>query len=154
MNKRCLYFDTDSVIFTAKENEYIPPTGIFLGELTNEIATKEEPDSFITKFLSCGPKNYGMEIYRPLSNTYDYLIKVKGLSLNFETKSLINFQSMKEMIDKSIIDNPIRYSVPQTIFKTNNFNDIQTKNSYKIYQLVYDKRMSFKDYTTLPFGYK
>jgi len=154
LGQRCLYFDTDSVIFTAKNDEYIPETGIFLGQLTNEIATKEEPDSYITKFISCGPKNYGIEILRPKSNTYDYLIKVKGLSLNFETNSLINFNSMKDLINKTIIDDPILYNVPQTVFKTSDYNEIQTKDSYKIYKLVYDKRMLFSDYTTFPFGYK
>ena len=154
LQKRCLYFDTDSVIFTAKNNEYIPETGIFLGELTNEISTNEEPNSYITKFISCGPKNYGIEIYRPNTNKYDYLIKVKGLSLNFETDSLINFNSMRDLINKSIIDDPVLLNIPQTIFRTSNFNEIQTKNTYKIYQLVYDKRMLNSDYTTLPFGYK
>ena len=153
LGRRCLYFDTDSVIFTAKPGEYMPQTGIFLGELTNEIATKEEPDSYITKFISCGPKNYGMEIYHPKSQTRDYIIKVKGLSLNFETNIVINFNSMKELIDRTIIDYPMIYNVPQTIFKRNNFSDIMTKEGHKIYKLVSDKRMLFKDYTTLPFGY-
>ena len=154
LGKRCLYFDTDSVVFTARTDDDIPETGIYLGQLTNEIKTQEEPNSYITQFISCGPKNYGIEIYRPKTDKFDYIIKVKGLSLNFETDILINFKSMKDLIDRTIINEPIIYNIPQTRFQTTIFNDIITKSANKLYKLVYDKRMLFRDYTTLPFGYK
>ncbi|KAF4518576.1 hypothetical protein B566_EDAN015731 [Ephemera danica] len=57
LGERILYYDTDSVIFTQKPGEFTPPTGEFLGELTDECADYGE-NSFITEFVSNGPKNY------------------------------------------------------------------------------------------------
>jgi hypothetical protein len=154
LGKRCLYFDTDSAIFYAKPEDYIPKTGLYLGELTDEIKSNDEPDAFITKFLSCGPKNYCYEVFKPIKNKFDYVIKIKGLSLNFDTNKLINFASMKNIIDLHIQSQHSCINIPQLKFITNNFNEIQTKNALKSFQLVFDKRMLFTDYTTLPFGFK
>ena len=51
---RVLYFDTDSVIFTSQPDEWIPPLGDYLGELTNEL----DDGDYITTFAAGGPKNY------------------------------------------------------------------------------------------------
>ena len=155
LKNRCLYFDTDSVIFTAFPHEFIPETGIFLGELTNEVISPECPDNYITKFLSLGPKNYCYEIFNPLNEERKFICKIKGFSLNFETNEIITFESMKNLIIQ-YIENSKKDSlkIPQTKFITNEFNEIRTNNTEKILQLVYDKRMLFEDYTTLPFGYK
>ncbi len=67
LREKVLYFDTDSVIFTARQGEYIPPTGLFTGDLTNEITTKDEPEASIAKFASCGSKNYSYEVCHPNS---------------------------------------------------------------------------------------
>ncbi len=45
-----------SIIFTENEGEFSPKTGIYLGQLTDEVKTKVEPDAYITKFVSCGAK--------------------------------------------------------------------------------------------------
>ena len=37
LGERCIYSDTDSVIFVSKEGDWVPETGPFLGELTDEI---------------------------------------------------------------------------------------------------------------------
>lgn len=48
-----LYYDTDSVIYSWKEDQPFNPTGIFLGEMTDELG--EDP---IMEFGSAGPKSY------------------------------------------------------------------------------------------------
>jgi hypothetical protein len=154
LGKRCLYFDTDSAIFYAKPDDYIPKTGLYLGELTDEVKTVNEPDAYITKFLSCGPKNYCYEIFNPNQNKFEYVIKIKGLSLNFETNKLINFDSMKNIIDLHIQSQDTCINIPQFKFVTNNFNEVETKNFLKSFQLVFDKRVLNSDYTTLPFGFQ
>ena len=53
LNEQVLYYDTDSVIYSCKEGEIKIPTGIFLGEMTDEL----EGDG-ITVFGSAGPKSY------------------------------------------------------------------------------------------------
>ena len=52
LQQRVLYFDTDSVIFTSQPDEWMPPLGDYLGELTNEL----DDDDYITTFVSGGPK--------------------------------------------------------------------------------------------------
>ena len=42
LERRVLYFDTDSIIFTQKNEEWAPPVGDFLGDLTNELARTEK----------------------------------------------------------------------------------------------------------------
>ena len=54
---RTLSFDTDSVIFTSRPGEWVPPLGDYLGELTNEF----DDEHHITTFVSGGPKNYAYQ---------------------------------------------------------------------------------------------
>jgi len=51
LGKRVLYFDTDSVIYSAKPGEEMLPTGEFLGDLTDELE-KYGPGSYISEFVS------------------------------------------------------------------------------------------------------
>ena len=37
LQERVLYCDTDSVIFTSKEGDWVPPLGPYLGDLTDKI---------------------------------------------------------------------------------------------------------------------
>ncbi|KAL0149348.1 hypothetical protein M9458_055386 [Cirrhinus mrigala] len=55
LGDRLLYCDTDSLIYTAKDGEYEPPLGPYLGDLTDEVG----PGDHITLFSSAGPKSYG-----------------------------------------------------------------------------------------------
>ena len=41
LGKRVLYHDTDSIIFSVKDGEYVPPLGTYLGQLTDEFTCKE-----------------------------------------------------------------------------------------------------------------
>ena len=41
LGKRVLYHDTDSIIFSVKDGEYVPPLGTYLGQLTDELTCKE-----------------------------------------------------------------------------------------------------------------
>ena len=56
IDKRVLYFDTDSIIYLSREGEYDPPLGDYLGEFNDEI--KKKGASHIVEFVSAGPKNY------------------------------------------------------------------------------------------------
>ena len=177
LGERCLYCDTDSVIFTTKPGEYIPETGQFIGDLTNEVTTPDEPEAYITKFASCRSKNYAYEVYYPNSDTKKYFVKVKGLSLNFITSNIVNFHVMKTLIDDAVAyqtkfqvnqnndeeeemevnQHPAEkmvIDVPQKQILVTKYNDLITKETIKKYRFVYGKRKIVpEDYTTLPFGY-
>ena len=141
LQTRVIYHDTDSVMFTSKPGQDNPKLGEFIGELSNELATNEEPDAYITKFVSCGSKNYCYEIFYPNSQERKYVCKVKGLSLNFSTSNIVNFNSMKQLIDNYIENYCIAdrgegesyknikvLNVPQKQIRVDSFLDIYTKN--------------------------
>ncbi len=84
LDDRVLYYDTDSIIFISKPNQYEPVLGDYLGWFTNEI--KDKDGKYIIEFVSGGPKNYG---YCTESvNTY---FKVKGIASNYTAEQQLNF---------------------------------------------------------------
>ena len=159
LGKRVMYFDTDSVIFssdTNKENEFMPHTGNFLGELTNELSCKDlncSRDScqghYIVEFVCCGPKNYSYKL-----NTGEVVCKVRGFSLSHQNSLLLNFESMKESLmcwkkgeKKQLI------TVKTEIQRDKLTSCLYTKQVEKQYGVVLDKRQVLDDFTTVPFGY-
>ena len=99
LGSRVLYYDTDSIIFSVKNSDdYVPHSGEYLGELTNELICKElgcknenSSGHWIEEFISCGPKNYTFRV-----NAGEIVCKVRGFSLNHRASLVINFDSMKE----------------------------------------------------------
>ncbi len=155
MQERCLYFDTDSIIFTQNNEEFKPKTGYYLGELTDEVVSLKEPNNYITKFISCGAKNYAYEIFNPDTNQKKYICKVKGLTLNFKTSSIVNFDSMKELLTDFVNHNERKIiNVPQFNIKTNNFYEVKSVDTNKIYRINYDRRVLKPDLSSRPFGFK
>ena len=100
LGNRVLYNDTDSIIFSVKDGEYVPPLGTYLGQLTDELTCKELDcknqycsGHWIEEFVSCGPKNYSFRV-----NTGEIVCKVRGFSLNYKSSLILNFESMKEAL--------------------------------------------------------
>ena len=153
LGERCLYFDTDSVIFTHKAEEWKPETGYYLGQLTDEVITPKEPNNYITEFISGGAKNYAYKKYNPDTKKTEYVCKVKGLSLNFETSSFVNFRSMKQLMQEFVeTENQSIIDVPQFNIRTTNFYDVFSETVTKKC-INYDRRIIQKDLTTRPFGF-
>ena len=156
LDKRVLYHDTDSVIFSHVSGEYFPPVGEFLGELTNELDCKDvgcrgcSEGHWITDFVSCGPKNYAFKL-----NTGETSCKVRGFSLNYTAQQTINFTSMvktlqawynqEENEEMNIVK--LRFQVSKKEAK------IFTIRPPKKYRAVYDKRQVKENFETVPFGY-
>ena len=149
LQRRVLYFDTDSVIFTQRDGEYEPPTGEFLGDLKCE--TDGEP---ITAFVSGGPKNYA---YRLESG--ETVCKIRGFTLGSGNARLLNFDTMEDMVLKdglrggASVDalNPfnVRSDRSGALRSTGG-----AEGSTKRYRLVYDKRAVLPDgVSTVPFGW-
>ena len=96
LGDRVLYYDKDSVIYKTKRGQDKLPLGSFLGEFTDEI-----DGDVIVEFCSGGAKNYGY-----LTKKGKVECKVRGFSLNYETKQVLNYQTMKENILKEL-DEPL-----------------------------------------------
>jgi hypothetical protein len=145
LDRRVLYFDTDSIIYKKDSTSYEPEIGDFLGEFTNEIDPSEGNE--IVEFVSAGPKNYAYRLDTGISHC-----KVKGFSLNYEASKLIDFDKIKQIVSK---DRELKEHVKQnTIVRNKKDWSLKTKNNLKVYQLVYDKRIILSDLTTIPYGYK
>jgi hypothetical protein len=160
LGDRVLYYDTDSVIFTSGPNDiYTPPLGNYLGELTNELLCKDVgctnregncEGHWIKEFVGCGPKNYAYKL-----NSGQVLCKVRGFTLNHEGSQVLNFETMKQALDKFMKNEKEEIVLVKTQICRNKkdpcvYNKIVKKN----YSMIYDKRVILKNLTSVPFGYK
>ena len=157
LGKRVLYHDTDSIIFSVKDREYVPPLGTYLGQLTDELTCKEMGCSkqgcsghWIEEFISCGPKNYSFRV-----NTGEIVCKVRGFSLNYKSSLILNFESMKEALvawkrneKKELVT--VKTELVRDKYKPKVFNRVISKH----YGVVYDKRKVLPDFTSIPFGFR
>ena len=95
LGERAFYYDTDSIIYVSNTNtnEYEPPTGTLLGEMTNELSCYGTA-SYIT---SGGPRFHAYKIKKP-DGTESSTCKVKGIRLNYSNAEKINFDSIRDLV--------------------------------------------------------
>ena len=158
LGERVLYHDTDSIIFTESDKDtYTPPTGDYLGQLTNELCCKEvdcegcEEGHWITEFVSCGPKNYSFKL-----NTGQIICKVRGFSLNYRNSQIVNFQSMKDTLFSWKKKENVELVTVTTEIARHKYADphLYTRDVEKRYSVVYNKRRVLDNFATVPYGYK
>ena len=144
LDTRCLYFDTDSVIFVEKKNDPNPiAIGDFLGQLTDELPSGHH----ISTFIGAGPKNYAYKV-----SNGDEVLKVRGFTLNYRNAQVLNYDSVRELLlnrPKDTMTVPecnkiVRDPVTQTLFN---------RPEAKTYSVVYTKRRLVDNMDTVPFGY-
>lgn len=87
-----MYYDTDSDIYKWRPGQVEIPLEVFLGDFTDEV----EGDPII-EFASGGAKNYGYEIMGGKVEC-----KVRGFSLNYRNKLLLNFYALRDNILKEL----------------------------------------------------
>jgi hypothetical protein len=145
LDRRVLYFDTDSIIYKKIPGAYEPKLGDFLGEFTNEIDPSEGNE--IVEFVSAGAKNYAFKLDSGITHC-----KVKGFTLNFKTSKIIDFEKIKNIVSS---DTLLTETVENnTIVRDKKDWSLRTKSQNKVYRLVYDKRVIQHDLSTLPYGFK
>jgi hypothetical protein len=160
LGERVLYYDTDSVIFSSGPNDvYSPSLGNYLGELTNELlckdvgCTKKQGGNceghWIKEFVGCGPKNYAYKL-----NSGQVLCKVRGFTLNHEGSQVLNFETMKETLNKFIQNEKEEVVIVKTQICRNKKDPcVYNKIIKKRYSMVYDKRLILQNLSSVPFGY-
>jgi len=102
LDRQVLYFDTDSVVYKydPKNEDHIKlENGDLLGEWTDEL----EGDKMVGTFVSGGPKNYSYELLTPEGKT-KYKTKVKGFTLNVETKEHLSHNKILDIIRETLSD--------------------------------------------------
>ncbi|KAL0148364.1 hypothetical protein M9458_056344, partial [Cirrhinus mrigala] len=147
LGDRLLYCDTDSLIYTAKDGEYEPPLGPYLGDLTDEVG----PGDHITLFSSAGPKSYGY-----VTAKGKVCMKVKGITLNAVNSEVITLDSLVGLVDHYVTerDNSLHVLAHNDTIVRNKKNlTLHNKSFVKKFKVVYDKRVLLPDFTTLPYGF-
>lgn len=163
LQKRVIYFDTDSVIFSQKSDEPTLPLGDFLGDLTDELQEYGR-GAFINEFVSGGPKNYAYCVRVPNSSLLHYKCKVKGFTLNSKNSEKINFSSIKEMVlkfmkaphpndDDELDENDNYIITEEKKIRRHGIGRIYTKTETKLYKITSGKRKISNEFDTFPWGY-
>ena len=130
------------MIFVSSPGMVEPPTGDYLGQLTNELPSGH----YIEEFVSGGPKNYATRL-----DNGDETVHVRGFTINFRNSQLINFEAIKDMVlhgsDGPTLINP--HKITRDVRKRKIVNKVESKK----YSLVYTKRVVLPDLSTIPYGY-
>lgn len=148
LGNRCVYADTDSVIFVSGEDLADPPLGNYLGELTSEIPH----GTIITEFVTIAPKSYAIKICEASTPHKEVQVNIrcKGFTLTGRAKDLVNIETMKNILFKNV---PLK--TPAFCIKTMPKSGfVYNQTSDKVLKFTFDKRIVQKDFTTLPYGYK
>ena len=143
LQKRVLYFDTDSIIYADDGTKHIK-TGDMLGDMTDELSGKG-----ITNFVSTGPKSYSFKY-----GSDEEKSAIKGFTLNHENSSIIlNHDSMSKIVKKQIRE----LTVVNENKITRKDREIVNKYCEKVFKFGYDKRVirqiNEDCIDTLPYGY-
>jgi predicted MarR family transcription regulator len=124
-----------------------------LGELTDELEEYGE-GSYLTEFVSAGPKNYSYKVYSTRDKRIHEIVKVKGICLDYTTVKHINARAMKRKVHAFVKGgNEEETSVVSWKIRRLSDHKIVTRAERKKYRVVYDKRIVLRDFTTHPYGY-
>lgn len=130
------------MIYITKPGEVEPPTGDYLGDLTNELP----PGNYIETFIGGGAKNYSYRL-----DNGEEICHVRGFTLNYKNSQLINFDVIKDMVlhgtEGATLVNT--HKISRDLRKRKVYNRVESKK----YRLVYTKRVVLPDLTTVPYGY-
>ena len=146
LQERVLYYDTDSVVYVHEPSKPDPPLGDYLGDLTDELK-----GDYITTFISGGPKNYGY-----VTNTGEAILKIRGITLNYDASKTINVDVMRHLVELYVdchIQDKVTVTIPYKITRDKKERNIVTKRTKKDYRIVYNKRVVRENYETVPYGY-
>ena len=143
LDRRVLYYDTDSIIYVSKPGFYEPNIGDYLGDLTDEL-----DGDYIVTFVSGGPKNYSYE-----TNAGKKVCKVRGFTLNHANSLTINFDVMKDMVNAPEHIDAVHIVNPSKICRDGKRNVLYNRRQSKKYKIVYTKRAIQPDLDTLPYGF-
>lgn len=154
LGSRAIYQDTDSCIYICSEEpgQYEPPLGPLLGDLSDELSAYGS-GSHIIEFVSGGPKFYAYAVQKSNGEIF-YVLKVKGIRLNFENSALINFNSVKELVIRQAEGADSTITINPQVIRTTRFHGVVSRVESKICRPVYTKRRFLGLDRSYPFGFK
>jgi hypothetical protein len=121
-----------------------------LGDLTNELEEYGK-DSYITEFVSGGPKNYAFSVFCPSTGIHITKCKAKGITLNYNNSKVVNFASLKNMVVED--PTPVHVHNSKKIIRKHGghvFSAAETKE----YKIVYTKRRLIDGFDSVTYGHQ
>ena len=140
LEEQVLYYDTDSVIYSWKQDQPYIRTGVFLGQMTDEL----EGDT-IVEFGSAGPKFY---CYLTASGKSE--CKNKGIKSCYEINQVLNCNSMMNPFQQELT-NPLEsrrvmnIEINNHFVRDNTYKTVGLKDLIKVLGVYWDKRVVEKD---------
>ena len=111
LGKRVLMHDTDSIIYIYDPLEYNIPKGDIWGQW--DVEKIDYKNGGIKTFIGLGPKSYALKAANDTT-----LVKLKGVSLKNSTTSILNFDTLEEMITNFIsTQESSEIDIPQMTFR-------------------------------------
>ena len=142
LQKKVLYFDTDTVIYSCCEGDQPIKMGNYLGELTNELST----DEWITHFCSTGPKSYSY-----ITNLNNEIVHIKGFCLNNkDVKEKLNFISLQCCLENKNQIIEIKY---KDKISRDKLNHVFKQDECKTFSFTFNKRVVKNDFYSIPYGF-
>ena len=142
LKEKVLYFDTDSIIYVDDGTKNIK-IGNMLGNMTDELSGKA-----ITNFVSTGPKSYSFKF-----GDNEQKSVIKGFTLNHENSSILNHDSMRNIVKKKIRE----LTIVNKNKITRKNREIVNEYMEKVFKFGYDKRVikhvDENHIDTIPYGY-
>jgi hypothetical protein len=144
LGERVLMCDTDSIIY---HNEGV--AGEHEIQESDVLGGWEEEPGIITEFVAVGPKSYSLRYADGGEST-----KTKGVCLKRAHNNMVNFEFMKDTVDKGI-----KAVVPQLQFANKNIDGIHgTYTKYDLKEFGFDEAIlkgvfQRQNYKVYPFGY-
>jgi len=153
LGERAIYCDTNSVIYIKPKDEpNLIETGDKLGDMTSELRSTE----YVSEFVSGGPKNYAYTVIDTVTGRATTVCKVRGITLNYNAKQLVNFDVTKAMI-LGTGEPKVTVHTEKKIKRYRNGGGtvaIITEPEDKMYRISFLKRRRLGDNSSVPFGYK
>ena len=99
LQKRVLYFNTDSVIYlTQPRDSYNIALDDYLGDMTKEL----NPETYIKEFVAGGSENYAYKV-----NTSQKTLKITGFPLDVATSEQLDMDTIKRLVHKLVEEKAI-----------------------------------------------
>ena len=148
LGERTLHCDTESVIFKTSPEEWKPPLGDLLGDLTDEARGNS-----ITHFVTGDPKNYAYKLSHQNKKGQQPICKVRGITLNYKNSIAINYNTVADLVTGKATDSVIHVHDDMKICLDVSQTKLLTMWETKYYRVVFDKRVVGSGYMTYPYGY-
>lgn len=158
LGRRAVYIDTDSIIYTCNGSpgELHPPYGEHLGQWTRELKAGDT----MVEFVSSGPKSYA---YR--TRCGETVVKVKGITINYEIDQIVNFDSIKALVLHyaapeefplpDSLSSELIAKYPDKIHRDRYKFELYGRDVKKKFRVTYSKRQLLRDgsFDTVPYGF-